>query len=91
MDPNRLTELRQRLQSGDPAVRDEIVQAVESRRDERGGHTQWGLLCEQAGLMGLAFREFQLAVRDDRNDPVACQKLAEHFREHGDAVRAAAL
>ncbi len=88
-----LAELRGRLEQGeDPeALRPELEQALEAGRDRRGGHTQWGLLCEQAGLFGLAFREFQLAVRDDRNDPVACFKLAEYFREHGDTRRAAGL
>ncbi len=41
--------------------------------------------------MGLAFREFQLAMRDDQADGVALERLAEHYQERGDAVRAASL
>ncbi len=86
-----LEQLERRLEQGDPAAKDDLVRAVQQRCQQRGQHTQWGLLCETAGLFGLAFREFQLAVRDDPCDPVACFKLAEYFREHGDGRRAAAL
>ena len=68
-----------------------IRAAVQARQQARGGHTEWGLLCEEAGLMGLAFREFQLAMRDDQNDLKALARLAEHYAERGDATRAAAL
>ncbi len=68
-----------------------IRQTVESRQRERGEHTEWGLLCEEAGLMGLAFREFQLAMRDNPADPTAMAQLAEHYTERGDAARAADL
>ncbi|GIW95114.1 MAG: hypothetical protein KatS3mg110_3155 [Pirellulaceae bacterium] len=64
---------------------------VVARREERGGHAQWGLLCEQCGLWQLAFREFQLALRDDPNDPVALERLACLYRERGELDRAAQL
>src|SRR6058998_349200 len=47
-----------------------------ARRAERSGHTAWGQLCEDAGLLNLAFREFQLALRDDPKDAVAALRLA---------------
>lgn len=66
-----------------------IEAAVNARRDERSGHAQWGLLCEQAGLWQLAFREFQLALRDDPYDATALERLVHHYNERGDAGRAA--
>ncbi len=84
--------LRQRLAAGgDSAVNAEIESAVVVRRAERGAHCQWALLCEDAGLMSLAFSEFQLALRDDRDDPVAGFHLAQLYRERGDHERASAL
>ncbi len=88
---DQINQLRQQLADDVPGTVGRIESFVESRKSQRGGHTQLGLLCEEAGLMGLAFREFQLALRDDPVDPVACHKLAEHFREHGDTRRAIAL
>jgi hypothetical protein len=85
--------LRERLQSGEhiPDVQERIRDAVCARREERSQHTQWGLLCEEAGLMSLAFSEFQLALRDDRNDSVAAFHLVQHYRERGDSGRAVGL
>lgn len=75
----------------DDNVRDDVQQAVMDGRTERGHHTELGLLCEQAGLMALAFSEFQLALRDDRDDPVASFHLAQHYRERGDVDRSLGL
>lgn len=75
----------------DDKVRDDLQQAVMDGRSERGHHTELGLLCEQAGLMALAFSEFQLALRDDRDDPVASFHLAQHYRERGDIDRSLGL
>ncbi len=76
---------------GDPAVTAEIQTAVVSRRNQRGEHREWALLCEQAGLLSLAFSEFQLALRDDPQDPLAAFHLAQHYRERGDTTRALGL
>lgn len=84
--------LRQRLTAGgDLSLNAEIQNAVVARRAERGEHREWALLCEQAGLMSLAFSEFQLALRDDRDDAVAGFHLAQLYRERGDHERASAL
>lgn len=92
MPDTSLEALRRRLAEGrDPQTVEAIRSAVEARQQVRGGHTRWGLVCEEAGLMGLAFREFQLAIRDDQADGVALERLAEHYQERGDTVRAAAL
>jgi hypothetical protein len=83
---------RSRLQQGnDAALQAEIEAAVLARREERSGHGDWALLCEQAGLVNLAFREFQLALRDNPDDDASAFRLAQHYREHGDADRAAGL
>jgi len=87
-----LAAFRDRLRAdAGPALWAEIEQTLTDRLDARAGHTDWGLLCEDAGLINLAFREFQLALRDDPGDPVAAFRLAHHYRERGDTARAAAL
>jgi len=84
--------LRQRLNAGaDSHLQSDIQAAVVARRGERGDHREWALLCEEAGLMSLAFSEFQLALRDDRDDPVAGFHLAQLYRERGDHERASTL
>lgn len=88
-----LVELQQRLAAGESpeTLKPEIETAVVARRGEHGHHAAWGLLCEQAGLLSLAFTEFQLALRDDRHDEVAALRLAVHYRERGDFDRAVKL
>lgn len=75
----------------DESVRDDLQRAVMEGRSRRGHHTELGVLCEQAGLIRLAFAEFQLALRDDRDDPIAAYRLAQHYRERGDADQAIGL
>lgn len=92
MTDTAIDALRARLAAQPGAATVEAIRcAVQSRQQERGDHTEWGLLCEEAGLMGLAFREFQLAMRDDQTDLVAMERLAEHYAERGDVARAATL
>lgn len=84
--------LRQRQAAGgDASLAADLETAVVGRRGEPGEHRDWALLCEQAGLMSLAFSEFQLALRDDRDDPVAGFHLAQLYRERGDTSRALGL
>lgn len=93
MSESLIAALTARLEAGEPlpSLRAEIQAAVAARRTQPGHHRQWALLCEQAGLMSLAFSEFQLALRDDPHDPVAAFHLAQHYRERGDTNRALAL
>lgn len=92
MTTSTLETLRvQLLERPDAETTAAIRAAVEARQQQRGDHARWGLLCEEAGLMGLAFREFQLAMRDNSADPTAMAHLAEHYAERGDAARAAEL
>ncbi len=86
-----LQVLEERVQQGDPSAVAVIEQTVGNHQATEGDHTRWGRLCEQVGLIGLAFHEFQLAVRDNRHDAVALRRLAEHYRERGDTDRAAAI
>jgi len=88
-----LSALAARWQAGEnPAeLKAEIQNAVVARRGQSGGHRDWALLCEQAGLWSLAFSEFQLALRDDPEDQEAAYHLALHYRERGDVRRALAL
>jgi hypothetical protein len=69
----------------------DIEQTVVSRRGQRGQHCQWALLCEEAGLMGLAFSELQLALRDNPQDALAMWRLAQHYRERAEFDRAIGL
>ncbi|HXH07484.1 MAG TPA: CRISPR-associated primase-polymerase type A1 [Vicinamibacterales bacterium] len=62
--------------------------ALEARRQQRGGHAAWGAFCEEAGEFGLAFVEYQLALRDDENDAHALARLAELCEERGELERA---
>ncbi len=86
-----IESFEQRLHQNDDSVADGIAQFVQDHSATDGDHTRWGLLCEQAGLVGLAFHEFQLAVRDNRGDTVALSRLVEYYRERGDTDRAAAI
>lgn len=87
-----LAAFRERLNAGvDPNLKGDLEQAVVARRGERGQHRDWARLCEDAGLLSLAFSELQLAVRDDPQDPVAAFHLAQHYRERGDSGRASGL
>jgi len=91
--PNKLlNELRDQLRHGlTPELRARIEEAVQAHRGETSGHADWGRLCEEAGWPGLAFRQFQLALRDDPHDTMAAFQLAQLHRERGEAGRAAAL
>jgi hypothetical protein len=63
MSTSLIETLRQRQATGgDPALIADLQTAVVSRRNERGEHREWALLCEQAGLLSLAFSEFQLGL-----------------------------
>ncbi len=92
MNPSSIDTFRERLPAGpDAAIKAEMEAVILARRNERGGHREWAMLCEEAGLMSLAFSEFQLALRDDRDDPAAGFHLAQLYRERGDASRALSL
>ncbi|MCR4416059.1 MAG: hypothetical protein NUV77_26895, partial [Thermoguttaceae bacterium] len=93
MSDSLLASLAARWEAGDntPDLCAEIQAAVAARRAEPGSHGQWALLCERAGLVSLAFSEFQLALRDDPHDAVAAFHLAQHYRERGDTTRALGL
>lgn len=88
----QIESFRRRLHDpSDTQVQAELREWVLRQRDRREGHRELGLLCEQAGLMGVAFGEFQLARRDDPNDRIAATHLAQHYRERGDVTRALEL
>jgi hypothetical protein len=87
-----LSSFRKRLATeAGPALWAEIERATLARRDQTSGHADWARLAEEAGLTNLAFREFQLALRDDPDDAASACRLAHYYRERGDSDRAAAL
>jgi hypothetical protein len=61
-----------------------IRAVVNGRVNEAGLHRRWGELAEEAGLLAVAMREYQLALRDDRLDEAALLRLAILYRERGD-------
>lgn len=61
---------------------------AEKRVQMRGGHREWGLVAEELGLLGLAEREFNLALRDDPADLEALQRLVDLAEEKGAVERA---
>lgn len=84
--------LRALLAAADPTVAGRLRDATAARRSERGGHEDWARLCEEAGELGLAFTEYQLAVRDSPDDPELLARLAVLYDERGDsglAIRSA--
>ncbi len=88
-----LATLRVRLAADGPtpSFLSALDAALAARRDQRGDHAAWAALCEEAGAVAAAFREFQLALRDHPDDPIACARLAHHYRERGDLERAAQM
>ena len=52
-------------------------------RDQGDGHLELGLRCEEAGAFELAFREYQLALRQHPRDPELLTRLAQCYEERG--------
>lgn len=69
-------------------ARETLRQTTASRLQEQGEHREWGLLAEELGLVGVAEREFNLALRDDPEDRVALDHLVELALERGNFERA---
>jgi len=66
MTTSLLSTFRDRLRrEAGPRLWQEIERAANERLERRGEHAEWALLAEEAGLFNLAFREFQLALRDE--------------------------
>lgn len=88
----QLRAFQERLRQGPgPTLVGEVERAVVARQKEPGGHAGWARLCEEVGLLGLAFREYQLAFRDNPEDSASAFRLAHFHRERGEAGRALAL
>lgn len=85
-----LGALRRAREEGATDLRERVRAAVEARRAERGGHAAWGAFCEEVGEFGLAYTEYQLALRDDETDIQALRRLVELSEERGDLEQAAA-
>ena len=58
-------QFREQLRKGtNPDLAETLEQAVLARRETRGGHADWAQLCEEAGLLNLAF----LFEQDNQQD-----------------------
>lgn len=67
---------------------DRLKAALESVREQRGCHNDWGRFCEDAGQDGMALTEYQLALRDNPDDALALERLCVLYREHGQIDKA---
>lgn len=87
--PDELLEIRVLAAQGElEQARSLFRSKAEARLGLRGDHRQWGLLAEELGLLGLAEREFNLALRDDPTDVEALRHLVEFAEEKGAVERA---
>lgn len=68
-------------------AREALRQITAERLREQGDHREWALLAEELGLVGVAEREFNLALRDDAEDRVALDHLVELAVERGNLDR----
>ncbi len=80
--------LRDALRAGCPGAVEALREAVRSGRGDSGGHLERARLCEEAGLHDLALAEYQLALRDAPDDPIALARLALLYEERGEIGRA---
>lgn len=81
-------ELRRAVREGRPGAVEALREAVRARRGEPGDHLDRARLCEEAGEVGLALSEYQLAQRDSPDDPAVLARLAELYEERGELERA---
>lgn len=72
-------------------AREALRQITAGRLQDLGEHREWGLLAERLGLVGIAERELNLALRDDPRDRLALEHLVELALERGSFERAANL
>jgi tetratricopeptide (TPR) repeat protein len=76
--------LRAALLEERPGAVEALREALSRRRGESGGHVDWARLCEEAGQWALALSEYQLALRDDREDTGILARLSVLYEEQGD-------
>ncbi len=90
--PAALHDVRQLAAAGAVEQAREALRAgTAARLQATGEHREWGLLAEELGLVGVAEREFNLALRDDPEDRVALDHLVELAVERGQLERAVNL
>ena len=87
-----LEQARQLASAGEVERAREVLRAATAARLQLAGeHREWALLAEELGLVGVAEREFNLALRDDPDDRVALEHLVELALERGNLERAVNL
>lgn len=82
--------LRDAVREGQPGALDALREALRAGRGDRGGHVDRARLCEDVGEAGLALSEYQLALRDEPDQPAALARLAVLYEERGDLEHAVA-
>ena len=69
-------------------IEPELKELLNARLEQTDGHLEWAQTAEELGCSTLAFREAQLAVRDQPDSPLALLLLAQMLMERGNALRA---
>ncbi|MGC8917243.1 MAG: CRISPR-associated primase-polymerase type A1 [Thermoanaerobaculum sp.] len=81
-----------KMEAGQSEEARQILRELTQRRlGLSGGHREAGILAERLGLLGIAEREFNLALRDDPNDAESLGRLVALAEEKGAVERAANL
>ncbi len=92
MDSQLLEQLRQRWRSGDSSAAEELARLLQNSPEAPAReHMAWGQFCEETGHLGLALRQYQLALRQQPNDPELLLRLATLYTERGDLEHALPL
>ena len=92
MDPQLRQQLRQQWQQGDKQAAQQLAQLLQQQPPEQLQEPlEWGRLCEEMGLLGLALRQYQLALRQQPNHPELLHRLATLYTERGEVDRALPL
>jgi len=70
---------------------EKLVNISDSRINEKGYHFDFALALEKASLYDIAFRELNLARRDEPDNPRIMSKLSEYLLERGEIEKASSL
>lgn len=82
------SDAQRALRQGGNAAAASIRGFLEGLGDAQRDHEEWALVCEEAGLVELAFKERVLAVRHNPQSAAALRQLGASHEERGELERA---
>lgn len=93
MEPTQIIEtIRKLALSGNMVKALELLKVeLERHTEHKGNHEDWANVCEELGVYNAAFRELNLAFRDDPSNPRIIERLSVYYLERGETQRATAL